>query len=97
VNKELLLDWVLEDAEKNEDHYRPESRSQAEPYELLLEDLRSLGGDKIALPSSLPSTPGRMISCLRSHFKNNVTLISRVLNFYFPDQFHFYRVSRLED
>jgi hypothetical protein len=97
VNKELLLDWVLEDAEKNEDHYRPESRSQVAPYELLLEDMRSLGGDKIALPSSLPSTPGRMISRLRSHFKDNVTLISRVLNYHLPDQYHFYRVSKLEE
>lgn len=91
------MDWVLEDAERNEDLYQPESRSQAAPYELLLDDLRSLGGDKCALPSSLPSTPGQMISRLRSHFKDNVTLISRVLNFYFPEQFLFYRVSKLEE
>ena len=97
MNKELLLNWVLEDAEKNEDAYRPESRSQAATYELLLEDLRSLGGEQISLPPSLPSTPGRMTSRLRSHFKDNVTLISRVLNFYFPGQFLFYRVSRLEE
>jgi hypothetical protein len=97
VNKELLLDWVLDDAEKNGDLYRPESGSQSASYELLLEDLRSLGGEKISLPSSLPSTPGRMISRLRSHFKDNVTLISRVLNFYFPEQFLFYRVSKLEE
>jgi hypothetical protein len=53
VNKELLLNWVLEDAEKNEDAYRPESRSQAATYELLLEDLRSLGGEQISLPHYL--------------------------------------------
>jgi|SRR5215211_157964 len=88
---------MLRDAEENEHLYEIVPEAEVEPYELLLEDLRSLGGDKIALPSSLPSTPGRMISRLRSKFKDNVTLISRVLNFYFPDRFLFYRVSKLEE
>lgn len=97
MNKELLLNWILEDAEKNEETYRPETRSQVAPHELLLEDLRSLGGNRAALPSTLPSTPGRMISRLRSHFKDNVTLISRILNHHFPDQYLFYRVSKMEE
>jgi hypothetical protein len=88
---------MLRDAEENEQLYEINPEAEVEPYELLLEELQRLGGDQIALPSSLPSTPGRMISRLRSHFKVNVTLISRVLNFSFPDQFLFYRVSKLEE
>lgn len=97
MNKELLLQWMLQDAEENRHLYEIDPGSQAEPYEILLEDLRNLGGDQAALPSSLPSTPGRMVSRLRSHFKDNVTLISRILNYYFPDQHLFYRVSKLEE
>jgi hypothetical protein len=97
VNKELLLSWVLEDAETNEHVYEIDPETQVEPYEILLEDLRNLGGDQVALPSSLPSTKDELVSRLRSHFKDNVTLISRVLNYHFPNQYLFYRVSELEE
>lgn len=97
MNKELLLRLTLQDAEKHEHLYEIDPESQAEPYEQLLADLQNLGGDQITLPSSLSSTPGRMVSSLRSRFKDNVTLISRILNYYFPDQYLFYRVSKLEE
>lgn len=96
MNKDLLLTWLLEDAEKNGHRYQIQPGGQQEQYEVMLEDLWNLRGKQVDLPS-LPSTPGRMISRLRSHFKDNVTLISRILNHYFPDQYLFYRVSKLED
>ena len=37
-----------------------------------------------------------MISHLRAHFQDDVTLISRILNHRFPDEYLFYRVSKLE-
>ena len=40
---------MLRDAEENEHLYEIVPEAEVEPYELLLEDLRSLGGDKIAL------------------------------------------------
>ena len=38
-----------------------------------------------------------MIPVLREYFKDNVTFISAVLNHYFPKQYFFYRVSKLEE
>jgi len=37
-----------------------------------------------------------MIPILRKHFKDNVTFISAMLHHYFPKQYFFYRVSKLE-
>jgi hypothetical protein len=97
MNKTLLLEWVFEDAQKKEQFYQTEGDAKDRRYDVLLEDLQFLGGDKITLPSSLPTTPSKAIPVLRKHFKDNVTLISRVLNHLFPDQYLFYRVSKLEE
>lgn len=97
MNKEVLLWWILQDAEKNSHNYRLEAGSEGKLDDLLMEDLHSLSTGHVELPQSIPSTPGKAIPVLQSHFKDNVTLISRVLNHHFPDQCLFYRVSKLEE
>jgi hypothetical protein len=66
-------------------------------HQVLLEDLQNLGAENGTLPHPLPSVPSEAIPLLRRHFKDNVTLISKVLNHLFPDQYLFYRVSKLEE
>lgn len=97
MNKEILLQWILEDAEKNHHHYTFEDGSEDKLDDVLREDLRSLAKRDVMLPRSIPSNPDKVIPILRSHFKDNVTLISRVLNHYFSDRYLFYRVSKLEE
>ncbi|MBA3424359.1 MAG: hypothetical protein H0U04_07380 [Rubrobacter sp.] len=45
MNKELLLNLLLQDAEENGDAYLTDARSQAKSEELLLGDLQVLGKD----------------------------------------------------
>ncbi len=97
MNERAVLGWILDDAERNEDHYKLAEGTRNAPYDLLLEDLQNLGGKGTQPPASLPSTPEGAIPRLRAHFKDNVTLISRVLNHLFPKRHLFYRVSNLED
>lgn len=97
MNKEILLQWVLDDVEKNHQDYSLEAGSQNKLDDVLMEDLRSLSKDGITLPQFVPSTSDKAIPVLRKHFNNDVTLISRVLNHHFPDQYLFYRVSKLEE
>lgn len=97
MNKEILLQWILEDTEKNHHYYSLEAGSEDKLDDILVGDLYSLSKGDVSLPKSIPSTPGKAIPVLRSHFKDNVTLISRVLNHRFPDQYLFYRVSKLEE
>lgn len=97
MNKEILLWWILQDAENNSHYYRLQAGSEDRLDDVLMEDLGVLGKGDVGLPRSIPSTPGRAIPVLRRHFKDNVTLVSRVLNHLFPDQYLFYRVSKLEE
>src|SRR5215204_3624613 len=97
MNKDHLLELLLEDAEKNEHHFQIQTDTEDGLRQNLLEELQDLGGDKATLPNSLPSIPSEAIPLLRRHFKDNVTLISRVLNYLFPDQYLFYRFSKLEE
>lgn len=97
MNKALLLEWAFEDAEKNEHFYHIEADTEDRRHEILLEDLQNLRGGKINLPRPLPTTPSKAVPLLRKHFKDNVTLTSRVLNLLFPDQYLYYRFSKLEE
>src|SRR5215212_10305375 len=97
MNKSYLLDLLLYDAEKNEHQYQVQTDTTTELRQVLLADLQNLGGEKATPPDPLPSVPSEAIPLLRDHFNDNVTLISRVLNHLFPDQYLFYRVSQLEE
>jgi hypothetical protein len=97
MNKGHLLELLLDDAEKNEHHYQIRTDTKDGLRQNLLEELQNLGGDRATLPDPLPSIPSEAIPLLRGYFKDNVTLISRVLNYLFPDQYLFYRVSELEE
>src|SRR5215212_2364325 len=97
MNKSYLLDLLLYDAEKNEHQYQVQTDTTTELRQVLLADLQNLGGEKATPPDPLPSVPSEAIPLLRDHFKDNVTLISRVLNYLFPDQYLFYRFSKLEE
>ena len=92
MDKLLLLNWLLRDAEDYADKqykWHEEVTLEESLYEL---NTRR----DIALPPSLPKAPEKMLSVLREHFKNNVTFISLVLHHHFPEKYIFYRVSKLE-
>lgn len=92
MNKDQINNWLLEDTRKYADKYYGGRKSNVK------KDLFEINSRKeIELPSLLPKDKGRMVSVLRKHFKGNVSIISFVLNHYFPEDFLFYRVSALED
>lgn len=97
MDRAHILGLLLDDAEKNEHHYQRQVDTKDELHQFLLEDLQNLGGDKVTLPDPLPSISSEAVPLVRDHFNDNVTLGSRVLNHLFPDQYLFYRPSKLEE
>jgi len=105
MNKGLLFHWFLQDIEKNrQDYIKCLEKNLGENYNItriknlqLKEALCILNNDKeIFLPPSLPRKPDKIIPILRKHFDDNVTFISLILNYYFPNQYFFYHVSKSE-
>ncbi|MCL4299566.1 MAG: hypothetical protein KJ077_27770 [Anaerolineae bacterium] len=92
MNKDVLLDRLLWDAEQYADEYY--EGLQATSLKALLYELNNR--QDRPLPPSLPPAPQQMIPVLRKHFNDDVTLISLVLSHYFPEQYFFYRVSKFE-
>lgn len=92
MDNQQILSWLLKDAEKYADEYYS---FQEENLEEKLYHLNRR--NKIDLPSSLPKAKDELISVLRRHFNDDVNSISLVLNHYFPEDFIFYRISKLED
>jgi hypothetical protein len=98
VNKELLLRWILQDAERHAHYLKPEADSPAELIELLRQELYELNHrSRVSLPKAAPETAEKLLPILREQFRDQVTLVSRVLNHYFPQEYLFYRVSPLEE
>lgn len=98
MNKELLLRWILQDAERHAHYLKPEADSPAELSELLRQELYELNRrSRVSLPKTVPDTAEKLIPILREQFRDQVTLVSRVLNHYFPRDYLFYRVSPLEE
>jgi hypothetical protein len=90
MNESMLLNWLLQDAEKHGDRYYGKTG--------LEEALKETNNQQEnPLPASLPKSAEKMIPVLREHFKDNVTFISLVLNHHFPEKYLFYRVSKLEE
>ena len=59
MNKEILLWWILQDAQENSHHYRLEANWEDKLDDILMEDLRSLAKGHVELPQSIPSTPAK--------------------------------------
>lgn len=98
MNILLLLEWLLQDAEKHEKVLLRKVSIWQDPRQVLLDDLTALNhGRQVELPAGLPDEPEDLIQCLRGHFHDEVTLISRVLSEKKPDRFLYYRVSALEN
>jgi|GEM_PF-3407679 len=81
MNILLLLEWLLQDAEKHEKVLLRKVSIWQDPRQVLLDDLTALNhGRQVELPAGLPDEPEDLIQCLRGHFHDEVTLISRVLS-----------------
>lgn len=92
MNKDQLLQWLKDDAKQHPLIH--EGRWSRAALRNTLWEINNRR--KVTLPDSLPESAEQMISAMREHFKDNVSLISLVLSHHFPEQFFFYRVSRLE-
>lgn len=92
MNKELLLKWLISDAEKEAPRYL-KYRQRVTLKECLYELNNRRAVD---LPSSLPKDPEAMLHTLDERFDGRVSFVSLVLSHHFPDRFLFYRVSELE-
>ena len=97
MNGEYVLNWLIEDADRNANEIYPDI------WQYKLEDcLYKLNSRRdIDLPQdiSLNDLPKeeKAISILREAFKNNISKISLVLNYIYPEKYIFYRVSMLEN
>jgi len=92
MNKEQVRQWLLSETKKNAGKFNPKRRRDLEDALYEIKNRR-----EVKLPSNLPKGKDKMVRVLRKHFKNDVSLISLVLNHYYPDDFLFYRVSQLEE
>ncbi|MCY2989704.1 MAG: hypothetical protein NTY19_17780 [Planctomycetota bacterium] len=112
MNKEILLNYMLWHVQMYADSVNEDLSQDPDSAASNLDELNPADEDLNAQilrlynrrenackypPSSLPKSPKEMISVLRDYYKDDVTKISLVLHHYFPDQFVFYRVSRLDD
>ncbi len=97
INKSLLLNWLLRDVAEHASAYYSRLERLRFRRDNLNECLFELSNRRQNpnLPS-LPSSPHEMMWTLRKHFSDRVTFVSLVLNHYFPKEYLFYRVSRLE-
>lgn len=91
----MLLDWLLANSQVKR---KPRIWRHFEPNKNTLDDdLFELNNRRpFSLPVPMPPESGDMIKVLRSHFADDVTKISRVLSYHFPEKYLFYRVSKLE-
>jgi hypothetical protein len=97
MNSEYILNWLIEDTERNANDIYPDL------WQYRLEDqLYELNSRRdINLPAgiSLNNLPKEedAISILQDAFKNKISFISLILNYIYPEKYMFYRVSMLEN
>lgn len=94
MNKRLLFDHLIENAERHHEHFEPEGDD-------LAQDLWEVQNRRSEAVTSLPwAEPPKQVSRavrdLRRHFGDRVTLISLVLSRFFPEHFLFYRTGDAE-
>jgi len=98
MNDELVLKWLIEDAHQNAERYYNVDVWQRD-LKVLLSGINS--GRDIPLPPVITSNEmvdeDDVISTLNDNFKNNVSNISLILNYLYPQKYLFYRVSLLEN
>lgn len=92
MNKEQVKSWLVRATDENSGKYNKKRRRDLEKA---LSEIKNR--KDVELPSNLPKEKNKMLRTLRKHFKNDVSLISLVLNHYYPNDFLFYRVSQLEE
>jgi hypothetical protein len=97
MNGEHVINWLIEDTERNaEDCYVD---IWEDTLGNLLHELNSRRD--IYLPefilSNNPPHEKDAISILRDTFKNKISTISLILNYFYPEKYMFYRVSALEN
>jgi hypothetical protein len=98
MNKQMLLDWLLREAEKHEKDMIHKVSFFLNPHQILLEDLSNLDhGREVTLSDNLPNNPNDLVNFLRDQYNDKVTLISRILNENKPDCYIYYNVSKLEN
>lgn len=91
MNKKLLFLWLLEAVDRNANSFYKKKRRKLEDI------LWELNGRRdVMLPTKLSEDPHAMLTALREHFEDRVTLISLVMHHYFPRRYLFYRHSQLE-
>lgn len=97
MNDEQILFWLVDDAKQNAE------KVYLDVWQNELENLLSgiNSGRDIILPSSISSKnlpeENKVISILKESFKNKLSNISLVLNYFYPEKYIFYRVSMLEN
>ena len=107
MNGLQVLSWLVEDAERHATEFYNNSYS----YNLSIEDkLLELNSRRpLNLPDHLfnilkhvnskttPTEEMELISFLRELFGNDITFISLILNYMFPEKYFFYRTSMIEN
>jgi hypothetical protein len=98
MNAEVVLKWLIEDANKNAERFY-----NVDVWQRDLNDLISEINSRrnISLPNAIISKymvdEEEIISILNDKYKNNISNISLILNYIYPEQYLFYRVSILEN
>jgi hypothetical protein len=93
--RSLLMMSFITAQEVAKDKYPPMDE-KVDLDALLSEDIDDLSGHRATPPKNVPPEPRAAVDMLRRHFKDDVTLVSRVLNHDFPNDFLFYRVCDYE-
>jgi len=97
MNGEQILNWLIEDTNKNADDYYPDLwELKLEDYLYELNSRRDINVPQGLYSDNLPSEE-EVISILNEAFKNKISLISLILNYLYPEKYLFYRVSALEN
>ena len=93
MNKQLLLDFVLQNVKSlgNRRTYCP-----ATLEDRMFELYSRRENTCVYPPARLPHDPDKALAVLRDLYKDDVSRISLVLNHFFPEDFLFYRVSKVE-
>lgn len=89
MNKRILLDLLAEDAGKNAERYYRHLQRDDDPLEMLV------GRRDLPVMYDAPRDPAKTLDDLRIRFKGYVDVASFLLNKHFPEQYFYFRPSKL--